>query len=112
MGPAREKAKTQPFPTSAVAMLTMTRKKPQWNLSDGTIWHGPSFKNLAMPSDPEKAEMQSVIKNMTSLEIPRKLYSSPPIIVFPSLKAIAKRINVVGTASKKGSKNKAYIFSR
>ena len=74
---AREKAKTQPLETRAVAMLIITEKKPQCMFCDGTIWHGPSFKNLAMPNDPEKTEMENVVMNMTVLGIPRKFVSGP-----------------------------------
>ena len=64
----------------------------------GTIWHGPSFKNLAMPNDPEKTEMLNVVQNMADLGIPRKFVWSPRNrSVF--LKRRANRIKTVGTAS-------------
>ena len=44
---------------------------------EGTIWHGPSFKNLAMPNDPEKTEMENVVQNMVDLGIPRKFVWEP-----------------------------------
>ena len=37
---------------------------------EGTIWHGPSFKNLAMPNDPVKTEIQNVVRVMTPLVMP------------------------------------------
>ena len=66
----REKANTQPLATRAVAMLIITEKKPQCMFCEGTIWHGPSFKNLAMPNDPEKTEMENVVQNMIFRGIP------------------------------------------
>ena len=68
-------AKTQPLETRAAAMLIITEKNPQCMFCEGTIWHGPSFKNLAMPNDPEKTEMLNVVQNMVNLGIPRKFWS-------------------------------------
>ena len=69
---------------------------------EGTIWHGPSFKNLAKPNDPEKTEMENVVMNMMPLWIPRKLTSPEPCPIPNSpgfLKKRANRIKTVGTAS-------------
>ena len=82
-------------------MLIITKKNPQCMFCEGTIWHGPSFKNLAMPNDPEKTEMENVVMNMADLGIPRKLTSPGPLPVnrSSSLRRSANRIKTVGTAS-------------
>ena len=72
--------------------------------SEGTIWHGPSFKNLAMPNDPEKTEITRVVMNMAYLGIERKFnspWSPKNTLSFANQSAI--RINTVGTASTNGS---------
>ena len=72
---------------------------------EGTIWHGPSFKNLAMPNDPEKTEITKVETDMLVLGISRKFFSTPKNISgFP--KARAQIIKAVGTASTNGSEIK------
>ena len=83
-------------------MLIITEKKPQCMFCEGTIWHGPSFKNLAMPNDPERTEMENVVMNMMNLGIPRKLTSS--LDPLPKNRTLflmtsANRIMTVGTAS-------------
>ena len=95
---SREKAKTQPLATRVVAMLMNTRKNPQCMSWEGTIWHGPSFKNLAMPNAPEKTEILKVVMNMAVLVIPRKLFWGP-INRDLFLRRRANRIKTVGTAS-------------
>ena len=61
---ATEKASTQPFPRREKATLRNNKKKPQFHLSDGTIWHGPTFKNFAMPIDAAKTEIENVVQYM------------------------------------------------
>jgi hypothetical protein len=79
-------------------MLIITKKNPQCMFCEGTIWHGPSFKNLAMPNDPEKTEMENVVMNMAPLGIPRK-FPRQPRNRLSFLRTSANRIKTVGTAS-------------
>ena len=60
----RQVASTKPFPRRQKTTLRNNKKKPQFHLSDGTIWHGPTFKNLAIPMDAEKTEIENVVQNM------------------------------------------------
>ena len=86
--------------TSVVTMLMNTRKNPQCMYWEGTIWHGPSFKKLAMPNAPEKTEILKVVRNMIPLSIPRKFVSGPETRNSSSfLRRSANRIKTVGTAS-------------
>ena len=83
-------------------MLIVTKKIPQCICCEGTIRHGPSFKNFAMPNDPEKHEIPKVVKDMAVFGIPRKFVWSPKNSSLFAKKN-AKRINTVGTASTQGS---------
>ena len=98
----RQVASTKPFPRRQKTTLRNNKKKPQFHLSDGTIWHGPTFKNLAMPTDAEKTEIENVIQNMESPLILRKFIPCPPMMAL-SLKYMIKRMKTVGTASINGS---------
>ena len=98
----RQVASTKPFPRRQKTTLRNNKKKPQFHLSDGTIWHGPTFKNLAIPTDAEKTEIENVIQNIVFPSRPRKFFSTPPVRVL-FLKYIIRRMKTVGTASINGS---------
>ena len=55
------RANTHALAQRVAAILKKTKTNPKCILSDDTILHGPSFKNFASPSDPEKTEMANVI---------------------------------------------------
>ena len=57
------RANTHALAQRVAAMLKKTKTNPKCSLSDGTILHGPSFKNFAIPNDPEKTEIANVTKN-------------------------------------------------
>ena len=56
------RANTHALAQRVAAILKKTKINPKCSLSVGTILHGPSFKNFAIPNDPEKKEMANVIK--------------------------------------------------
>ena len=98
------RAKTHALAQRVAAILKKTKANPKCSLSDGTILHGPSFKNFAIPNDPEKTEMANVIKKRFCWLInPKGLGSVGFMIKFLFLKYIATRIWTCGTASRKGS---------
>ena len=98
------RAKTHALAQRVAAILKKTKANPKCSLSDGTILHGPSFKNFAIPNDPEKTEMANVIKKRFCWLInPKGLGSVGFMIKLLFLKYIATRIWTCGTASKKGS---------
>ena len=105
-------ARTHPLPTKQHKTLMKTMNNPKCHLSDGKILHGPIFKNLAMPTEADKAETVIVIINIIPLSIPRKLVVSDPLPVMTdsSKKSIVKSIYTVGTASRKGSEKELRIY--
>ena len=54
------RANTHALAQRVAAMLKKTKTNPKCNLSNGTSLHGPSLKNFAIPSDPEKTDIANV----------------------------------------------------
>ena len=105
----REEAKIMTLLAWVQSMLKNSKKNPQWIFCDDTIWHGPTFKNLAIPNDPDVAEIPKVIQNIVWFPIPRKFSSYPPKIYLSLIQNIKRRY-IVGTASIKGSVNKIVLY--
>ena len=98
------KAKTEALAQRVAAILKKTRINPKCNFWEGTICNGPSFKNFAIPNDPEKREIAKVIKKRFCWLIkPKGLGSYGLWMTCLFLKYIATRMYNCGIASRNGS---------